>query len=85
MRIKGRAIRRMGELLKEVEPAKGGRPRTETSTGGGTSLESRKRVADGAGLSKRQKDEALRVASIPARDFEHDIEAEQPTTCWRPS
>ncbi len=79
MRIKGRAIRRMGELLKQVEPSKGGRP-SETRGGGSPSLNTRKGAADAAGLSSDQRKQALRVASIPASDFEQAIESDKPPT-----
>lgn len=62
-RIQARAIRRCGELLKEFEANHGGRSSKETSTDADTSL-TRKQTAENAGLSKLQKDTALRVATI---------------------
>jgi hypothetical protein len=73
-RIQARAIRRCGELLKLVEPSKGGQP---TRNGGGTS---RTKAAQEAGLSKRQKDTALRVANVPEHEFNGAIESEDPPT-----
>jgi hypothetical protein len=52
----------MGELLKQVEPSKGGRP-TKTDAGGGTGF-SRKQAASDAGISHRQMHTALRVANV---------------------
>src|ERR1019366_7293595 len=73
-RIQGRAIRRCGELLKQIEPSKGGQP---THDGAGTS---RTKAATDAGLSERQKVTALRVASVPQEDFERQIESASPPT-----
>jgi hypothetical protein len=62
-RIKARAIRRCGELLMEIAPAKNQqKANSRTCTGAGTS---RSQVARDAGLSKRQKVTSLRVVSIP--------------------
>jgi hypothetical protein len=78
-RIQARAIRRCGELLKEIEASHGGRPSKQTSTGTDTSL-TRKQAAEEAGLSKRQKDTALRVANIPEEEFEAQVESDSPPT-----
>lgn len=81
-RIRSRAIRRCGELLKQLDPAKGGRPSKDTHTANGTSL-SRTDAATEAGLSKRQKDTALRVASVEEKDFEAQVESDDPPTVTR--
>jgi hypothetical protein len=73
-RIQARAVRRCGELLKEFEPAKN---QHDASTAAGTS---RKQAAEEAGLSKRQKDTALRVATVPEEEFEAQIESDAPPT-----
>jgi hypothetical protein len=78
-RIQARAIRRCGELLKEIQPAKGTRTDIEPRNGGDTRL-TRAQAAEDAGLSKRQKDTALRVASVPAEEFEEAIESDKPPT-----
>jgi len=79
-RIKARAIRRCGELLKAIEPAKGG-DRGNAATGGRLPVgETRKSVATSAGLSKDQQKQALRVASIPEREFERAVESPRPPT-----
>ena len=54
-----------GELLKQIEPKPGARTDIEPSNGAGT----RSQAARDAGLSKRQKDTALRVANVPARQL----------------
>lgn len=77
-RIKARAIRRCGELLKQVTPSKGGRP-SETHDAGDIGL-SRTRAANNAGLSERQKVTALRVASVPADSFDQQVESDDPPT-----
>lgn len=77
-RIQARAIKRCGALLAEVEPQTGKRNqhtalRTDTDT-----KQSREEVATAAGLSKRQKDTALRVAAVPDDAFEAQVESEKP-------
>jgi len=76
-RIQARAIRRCGELLKQIEPAHGGDRR---SNGGHPPIESRKAAADEAGLSEHQRKTALRVANVPADDFERQVESDSPPT-----
>jgi hypothetical protein len=79
-RIQGRAMQRVGELLKEIKPSKGGRPRNgETSAGAHTSL-TRTQAATEAGLSDHQRKTALRVASIPPAEFEAAVESDKPPT-----
>lgn len=70
-RIKARAIRRSGELLREI-PAK-------TRGGAVPPLHSeRARAAKDAGLSRDQAKQAVRVAKVPATEFEEAIEADEP-------
>ncbi len=75
MRIRARAIRRCGELLKDI-PAKAG------STAGepGPQRSERARAAQAAGLSPDQTKDALRVARVPADDFEAVVESDDPPT-----
>jgi hypothetical protein len=103
MKIQGRAIRRAGELLQEIEVhhgVGGGRPatrpvvepsgptmkhRTDTHTmfpapTPPAAPVTRAAAAEAAGLSKHQKDQALRIAAIPAQEFEAAIEAPTPPT-----
>jgi len=80
-RIRARAVRRCGELLRQIEPSKGGRPldshHPETGrrapTGSG-----RFAAAKDAGLSRDQTITALRVANVPEQEFEEAVEAEKP-------
>lgn len=76
-RIQGRAIRRVGELLKTFDGRGGDRSK---STGGGTFAPTQKQAADRAGLSKRQRDTAVRVANVPSDEFEKQIESDKPPT-----
>jgi len=79
-RIRARAIRRSGELLRQIEPSKGGRPlanqRPETKDTGVPS--SRIQAARDAGLTERQSKTALRVANVPETEFEDAVETEKP-------
>jgi hypothetical protein len=67
-RIRGRAIRRAGELLAQVVPGKTG-PKPELSGDAPTQL-SRKQAASEAGMSERQAKTALRVANVPTDKHE---------------
>jgi hypothetical protein len=75
-RIQARAVRRAGELLREVAPGAAGRPKL----GQAPAPISRSQVAREAGLSRHQKQDALRVAAIPAADFEAAVESKRPPT-----
>ena len=77
-RIRARAIRRAGELLKQLEPNPGGRP-SETSGGDHRSFY-RGDAARDAGMSEHQAKQATRVASVPEQDFERQVESEKPPT-----
>lgn len=63
-RIQARAIRRCGELYKQIEPGKTG-PKTELQDATVLQL-TRTQAAREAGLSERQKVTALRAANVPA-------------------
>jgi len=77
LRIQARAIRRCGELLKTYEA-----PGTRTdkpSVGAHTKLTQRQ-AAEGAGLSKHQQVQAVRVANVPSEDFDVAVEGAEKTT-----
>lgn len=74
-RIRARAIRRAGELLKQIEPLQGAR----SDLGGATPLSRKQAIAD-AGMSSDQGKQALRTANIPADDFENMVESDKPPT-----
>ncbi len=75
-RIRARATRRCGELLKQFDA------REQTQFGGVATdtAVSQREVAEQAGLSKRQQVTAVRVASVPEEQFEALIEADSPAT-----
>ncbi len=76
-RIQARAIRRCGELLKQIEPDKG----TAGRKGIGRrepSRQSRTQVAKDAGLSEHQRKTALRVANVPEDEFEEAVQSDYP-------
>ena len=72
-----RATRRAGELLEQIEPNKGGRPKTQVAAD--PSL-SRKQVASDAGMSERQQKTAIRVAKVPEREFNKQVDGPTPPT-----
>jgi hypothetical protein len=78
-RIQARAIRRCGELLRQVPTANGARTDVEPQDGIDPRL-TRTSVADAAGLSERQRKTALRVAAVPETDFVAQVESESPPT-----
>lgn len=72
-RIRDRAIRRSGELLKQIEPGRGAR---DGKRGTDTHTPSRGEAAREAGMSKHQQVQAVRVANVPADQFEKLVESE---------
>jgi hypothetical protein len=73
-RIRARAMRRAGELLQAIPTARGRRTdlRPDRAVG------ARTRAAAAAGMSESQHKVAVRVASIPAAEFEAAVEAPEP-------
>lgn len=76
-RIRDRAIRRCGELLKQIEPA----PNQHVAGMGAHT--SRSNAAKDAGLSKHQQVQAIRVANDPTANFERQVESPKPPTVTR--
>lgn len=74
-RICARAMRRAGELLKQIEPQQGAR--TDL---GEAPPQSRKQAMAEAGMSVDQGKTALRVASMPEPEFTAQVESEHPPT-----
>jgi hypothetical protein len=72
-RIQARAIRRCGELLKEIEPAKN---QHDANARVGSVPSSRTQAATDAGMSERQRKTALRVANVPSEEFEQAVESD---------
>jgi hypothetical protein len=80
-RIQARAVRRAGELLKEIEPARGANQNIRD--GAGPNVITREQAAADAGLSERQRKTALLVANIPESEFERAVESADPPTITR--
>lgn len=81
-RIQGRAVRRAGELLKQIPDGKrqGRNQHGEGNKDGLTTLPTRTEAAEEAGLSLHQQRTAMRVAEVPADEFEAAIESDDPPT-----
>jgi len=77
-RIRARAIRRAGELLKQLEPNPGGRP-SKTSDASDRGFY-RSDAARDAGMSERQQKTAIGVANVPDQEFERQVESDKPPT-----
>lgn len=75
-RIRARAIRRAGELLRQIEPRPGARTDIEPDAAADT----RSDAAREAGMSKRQQNTATRIANVPEADFEAQVESDRPPT-----
>jgi hypothetical protein len=77
LRIRSRAIKRGGEILKETEKAQPGpkqlRDAADPQLG-------RKAAAEDAGLSARQAKTMIRVSNVPNEIFEQQVESENPPT-----
>ena len=65
-----RAIRRCGELLKQIESGQGSKNQYTVLHDAADKKQTRSEVAKDAGLSERQKVTALRVANVPQPEFE---------------
>lgn len=79
VRIRMRAIRRCGELLREIEAARGRRTDLKLRDGADPRLTRGQAAAD-AGLSERRAKTSLRIAAVPEADFEAAVERERPPT-----
>ena len=75
-RIRARAIRRCGELLAEYD----GRGGDRSKSGGAPTSASKRNVAAAAGMSKDQQNTASRVAKVPRKDFDRQVESDNPPT-----
>jgi hypothetical protein len=72
-RIQERAVRRLGELLKQYD----GRGNNQHGDGG---VPTQKEAAEAAGVSERQRKTAVRVANVPDAVFETAVESGAPPT-----
>jgi hypothetical protein len=78
-RIRARAIRRAGELLRQID-GRGGDRKTDNFKSISTNTFDQKQAAEKAGMSKRQQVTAVRVANVPESEFENQIESDNPPT-----
>jgi hypothetical protein len=81
LRIQARAIRRCGELLQTFQS-----PGARTDKQPPDGIDGRftqRQAAESAGMSERQELTAVRVANVPASDFELAIESDDPPTVTR--
>jgi hypothetical protein len=76
-RIQARAVRRCGELLKQVPSGQGSKNQYGELRDGNVT---RQEAARDAGLSERQKVTAMRVANVAGPVFEAMIESDSPPT-----
>jgi hypothetical protein len=76
MRIRARAIDRVGEILRSFPDSSGKRTDLEP----GAAADTRFGAAHEAGLSKRQAITALRVNNVPRDVFEELVESDSPPT-----
>lgn len=74
MRIRARAVRRLGELLREFD-GRGRRQNTVSNLG-----ISQREAAARAGISEHRQLQAVRVANVPAAEFEAAVERPRPMT-----
>jgi hypothetical protein len=79
VRIQGRALKRCGELLSEIEKGQGKHWESKRA-GDHPSTSTRKKIAAAAGLSPHQAKQAIRLANIPNEAFEAQIESKHPPT-----
>jgi hypothetical protein len=78
-RIRIRAERRMGELLRQFDGKGNNQYSKEDSTADHTKL-SQKETAEDIGLSKWQKDQSIRLSNIPEETFNEMVESENVPT-----
>lgn len=76
--IRNRAIKRMGEILQQIEPQQGAR--TDQLGAAADPKLTRKQAANDAGISRRQSKDALRIASLSEDDFAEPNDKGRPAT-----
>lgn len=78
-RIQARAIRRMGELYKQMSQGRGGDRKSceYQSAGTHTSIDSARKAV---GQSRHKAYQAIRVATVPDEEFERQVESDNPPT-----
>jgi hypothetical protein len=76
--VQARAIRRCGELLQAIAPAKNQHDAKDRARVDNRPSSSCKSAAEEAGLSSYQRKTALRVAKIPQEEFDETMDADTP-------
>jgi hypothetical protein len=79
-RIRARAMRRAGEIAKQMMQPHGGDRSLTQQNDGGVILMPKEKVQEASGFSERQLNNALRVASVPERQFTEQVESANPPT-----
>lgn len=77
-RIKARASRRAGELFHQIAPAHGANQNIKAGTR--LNVFTREDAARDAGMSAHQQKQATRIASVPEREFDAQVESDKPPT-----
>lgn len=77
-RIKARATRRAGELLLQIQPQRGANQNIQE--GDRPNVPTRSDAARDAGMSQHQQKQAVRIAAVPAPEFERQVESPKPPT-----
>lgn len=76
-RIRARAMRRAGEIAKQMMQSEGRPSKNVTAS---DNVLPRGKIQEISGFSKRQLDTSLRVASIPEHQFTQQVESKNPPT-----
>ena len=79
-RIRVRAVRRCGELLKAIPKTKGGAGTHESNSNSQRRVETRTQTGGDAGLNHNQVHDAVKVAEIPETEFNAKIDSDNPPT-----
>lgn len=83
-RIRARATRRVGELLKQFDGRDGQNlPNAKTTGADSFSPPTQREAAAAAGISPRQQVTAVRVANVPEAEFDAAVEADKVPTITR--
>jgi hypothetical protein len=77
-RIQARAIKRCGDLLREIEAGHGARDGKREA--GSLRPLNRTQAAKDAGLSEHQQKTAVRVSRVPDEEFQEAVESQDPPT-----
>jgi hypothetical protein len=80
VRIRDRALRRAGELAKQMMQSHGGDRKSENQDQGDQILIPKQKIQEISGLSRYQLDTALAVANIPSDDFNRQVDSANPPT-----